>query len=137
MAEIGHEFGTVTGRRRRTGWLDTVMLRHAVRINSLTELALTKIDVLDDFDAVRVCIGYERNGVRLQSYPERTQDLAEVTPIYADLPGWQTPLRNCRERHDLPAAARAFLELVEHEVGVPITLVGTGPDRDHYLHFSA
>jgi len=135
MAEVGHEFGTVTGRRRRTGWLDTAMLRHAVRVNSLTELALTKIDVLDDFDTVRVCVGYERLGRRLSSYPERTEDLAEVTPIYVELPGWKTPLRDCRAPEDLPSAARDFLALVGDEVGVRIGIVGTGPDRDHFVQF--
>ena len=135
MADIGHEFGTVTGRRRRTGWLDTAMLRHAVRLNSLTELALTKIDVLDEFATVRVCVGYERGGRRLTAYPERTEDLAEVTPIYEELPGWQRPLRDCRQPGDLPAEARDFLDLVRREAGVPIHLVGTGPDRDHYVQF--
>jgi adenylosuccinate synthase len=136
MADIGHEFGTVTGRRRRTGWLDTAMLRHAVRINSLTEIALTKIDVLDSFETVRVCIGYERDGRRLAAYPERTEDLGEVTPVYVDLPGWQTPLRDCRRPDDLPGPARDFLDVVRGEVGVPIHLVGTGPDRDHYVQFA-
>ena len=135
MADIGHEFGTVTGRRRRTGWLDTAMLRHAVRLNSLTELALTKIDVLDEFATVRVCVGYERSGRPLTAYPERTEDLAEVTPIYEELPGWQRPLRDCRQPDDLPVEARDFLDLVRREAGVPIHLVGTGPDRDHYVQF--
>lgn len=136
MADVGHEFGTVTGRRRRTGWLDTAMLRHAVRLNSLTELALTKIDVLDDFHVVKVCVGYERGGRRLRNYPERTEDLGDVTPVYVELPGWQTPLRDCRQPDDLPAAARDFVDLVRAEVGVPIHLVGTGPDRDHLVHLA-
>ena len=136
MVELGHEFGTVTGRKRRTGWLDTAMLRHAVRINSLTEIALTKIDVLDTFDAVKVCVGYEREGRPIASYPERTEDLGEVQPVYVELPGWQTPLRDCRRPGDLPAPARDFLDLVRQEVGVPINLVGTGPDRDHFVQFA-
>ena len=97
--------------------------------------ALTKIDVLDGFERVRVCIGYERGGTRLATYPERTEDLAEVTPIYEELPGWQRPLRDCRQPDDLPGAARDFLDLVRREVGVPINLVGTGPDRDHFVQF--
>jgi adenylosuccinate synthase len=136
MVVLGHEFGTVTGRKRRTGWLDTAMLRHAVRINSLTEIALTKIDVLDTFADVKVCVGYERDGRPITSYPERTEDLGEVQPVYVELPGWQTPLRDCRRPDDLPGPARDFLDLVRQEVGVPINLVGTGPDRDHYVQFA-
>jgi adenylosuccinate synthase len=135
MADIGREYGTVTGRRRRTGWLDTVMLRHAVRINSLTEIALTKIDVLDTFDRVRVCVGYEIDGVRLSRYPDLLSDLERVVPVYEDLPGWRRELRLCREASELPAAATALLDLVEREVGVPVRFVGVGPDRDDVVQF--
>ncbi len=135
MAEIGHEFGTVTGRRRRTGWLDTVMLRHAVRINSMSEIALTKLDVLDTFASVKVCVGYEHNGKRVDGYPDRLAELAEVTPVYEELPGWRSELRACRDAGDLPGAARAVVELVEREVGVPVRFVGVGPDRDDVIQF--
>jgi adenylosuccinate synthase len=136
LVEIGREFGTVTGRRRRPGWVDCVMLRHAVRINSLTELALTKLDVLDDFETVKVCVGYRVDGVRLTHYPDRVELLGRVEPEYVELPGWQRPLRNVREVSELPAAARAFVQLVEAEVGVPITVVGVGAERDDYVHWS-
>jgi adenylosuccinate synthase len=133
MADIGHEFGTVTGRRRRTGWLDTVMLRHAVRLNSLTEIALTKLDVLDSFETVKVCVAYERDGRRLGAYPDRLDDLAAASPVYEELAGWQTELASAHELSELPGAARDFLDLVEREVGVPVRYVGTGPDRDHLV----
>ncbi len=136
LIDIGREFGTVTGRRRRAGWLDCVMLRHAVRLNSLTELALTKLDVLDTFETVRVCTGYRSDGVDVESYPDRSDLLAAVEPVYAELPGWQTDLSAVRERGALPAQAEAFLSLVESEVGVPIRVVGVGAERADYLLWS-
>ena len=133
LVEVGREFGTVTGRRRRAGWLDCVMLRHAVRLNSLTELAVTKLDVLDGFDAVNVCIGYRAEGRSLATYPDRADVLATVEPVYETLPGWGTGLGDVREPADLPAPARALIELVEQEVGIPVRVVGVGADRDDYL----
>jgi len=133
LIDVGREFGTVTGRRRRAGWLDCVMLRQAVRLNSLTELALTKLDVLDDFDTVRVCTGYRLDGALLDSYPDRSDILARVEPVYETLDGWRTDLSGAREPAALPERARAFLALVEREVGVPVRVVGVGADRDDYL----
>jgi len=136
LVEIGREFGTVTGRRRRPGWIDCEMLRHATRINSLTEIALTKLDVLDDFDTVKVCVGYRLNGTRLPHYPDRVELLGQVEPEYVELPGWKRELRNVRQASELPTAARAFVQLIEAEVGVPITVVGVGAERDDYVHWS-
>jgi adenylosuccinate synthase len=133
LVDIGHEFGTVTGRRRRTGWLDCVMLRQAVRLNSLTELALTKLDVLDTFETVRICTGYRVDGAPVAGYPDSSQLLGRVSPEYVELPGWMTPLRAVKEPSQLPERARAFIEVVEAEVGVPVSVVGTGPERDDYL----
>ncbi|MFM7410050.1 MAG: adenylosuccinate synthase, partial [Actinomycetota bacterium] len=130
LIDIGHEYGTVTGRRRRTGWLDLVMLRHAVRVNSLTEIALTKLDVLDTFDEVKVCTDYRRVGVKLGGYPDLIDVLAEVEPLYTTLPGWKTTLRGAKTDADLHPHARALIDLVERNVGVPVTMVGTGPERD-------
>ncbi|MEK7426852.1 MAG: adenylosuccinate synthase [Actinomycetota bacterium] len=136
LVEIGREFGTVTGRRRRPGWIDCVMLRHAVRINSLTELALTKLDVLDTFDTVKVCVGYSVDGRMLPHFPDRIELLAQVEPQYVSLPGWGRQLRSIRQVSELPAPAKAFVDLVQREVGVPITVVGVGAERDDYLHWS-
>ena len=130
LVEVGREFGTVTGRRRRTGWLDCVMLRHAVRLNSLTELALTKLDVLDGFDTIRVCTGYRIDGEDVPGYPDRSDLLARVEPVYATLPGWKSTLSGVRRAEDLPTEATAFVELVEDAVGVPIRIVGVGAERD-------
>ena len=130
LVEIGHEFGTVTGRRRRTGWCDTVMLRHAVRLNSLTEIALTKLDVLDGFDEVRVCTGYRVDGERIMQYPDTVERLAQVEPEYVTLPGWKCSTVGISKWEDLPVSARKLVEIIEREAGVPVTFIGTGPARD-------
>ena len=130
LVEIGHEFGTVTGRRRRTGWCDTVMLRHAVRLNSLTEIALTKLDVLDGFDEVRVCTGYRVDGERITQYPDTVERLARVEPEYVTLPGWKCSTEGVSRWEDLPVSARKLVEIIEREAGVPVTFIGTGPARD-------
>ncbi len=137
LVDVGREYGTVTGRRRRAGWLDCVMLRQAVRLNSLTEIALTKLDVLDGFDTVRVCTGYRLDGAELSHHPDRADVLGRVEPVYATLPGWGTSLASTRMRSDLPAEAQAFLSLVEEQVGVPVRVVGVGADRDDYLLWTA
>jgi adenylosuccinate synthase len=130
IVEIGQEFGTVTGRRRRPGWLDLVMLRHAVRINSLTEVALTKLDVLDSFDTIRLCVGYSANGIPLTRYPDDSELLKTVVPTYVDLPGWKQPLRNIKTFDDLPEAARNLVLRIEQEIEVPVRILGVGPERD-------
>jgi adenylosuccinate synthase len=130
LVDLGHEFGTVTGRRRRTGWLDLPMLRHAVRLNSLTELALTKLDVLDTFDTVKVGTEYEVNGRAIAHYPDRLDLLGAVTARYVELAGWKTSIAGARERHQLPAEAQEFVDLVEQSIGVPVRYVGVGADRD-------
>ncbi|MFV0306918.1 MAG: adenylosuccinate synthase [Desertimonas sp.] len=133
LVDIGREFGTVTGRRRRAGWLDCVMLRHAVRLNSLTELALTKLDILDGFDAIKVCTDYRLDGAVLSSYPDRSEVLARVEPVYETVEGWHTGLGGVREAANLPASASALIKLVEREVGIPVRVVGVGAERDDYL----
>jgi len=130
LFDIGKEYGTVTGRRRRTGWLDTVMLKHAVRLNSLTEIALTKLDVLDTFDEVKVCVGYRKNGELITSYPDRSEELAAVEAVYETLPGWKTDTVGVQGFDKLPSAAQKLVSIVERETGVPVTFIGTGPARD-------
>ncbi len=134
MVDIGREYGTNTGRRRRAGWFDAVMLRHAVRLNSLTEMAVTKIDVLDTFDTVKLCVGYEIDGERTDKLPYHQSEVHKAVPVYEEFPGWNTSLAACRAPEDLPAEARRFLEAMEEQVGVPISLLSTGPGREEYLH---
>jgi adenylosuccinate synthase len=130
LVDIGREYGTVTGRRRRTGWLDTVMLRHATRVNSLTEIALTKLDVLDTFDEVKVCTGYTMNGTVMRNYPDRPDMLAHAVPVYETLPGWKSSTEGITTFADLPQSAQQIVKIVERETGIPVSMVGTGPSRD-------
>ena len=137
LVDVGHEYGTNTGRRRRPGWLDTVMLRFAARINSLTELAITKLDVLDQLETIKVCVAYEADGERHRQLPYHQSVLHRSTPVYEELPGWRCDLSGVTERSHLPAEAEAYLSFVEDQVGVPIGMVGVGPGRDQVLQFGA
>ncbi|MGA0117155.1 MAG: adenylosuccinate synthase [Ilumatobacteraceae bacterium] len=130
LVDIGREFGTVTGRRRRTGWLDTVMLRHAMRVNSLTEIALTKLDVLDTFEEVKVCVAYKINGEIVRNYPDTVERLAQVEPVYETLSGWMSSTEGITEFSNLPPTAQELVKIVERETGIPVSMVGTGPARD-------
>lgn len=133
LIDVGREYGTVTGRRRRVGWVDCVMLRHAVRLNSLSELAVNKLDVLDGLDEVKVCIGYELDGNPVVGYPDRADLLERVEPTYATVPGWSGSVAGVHERAGLPHQAAKLLQLIEEHSGVPVTIVGVGPERDDYL----
>ncbi len=130
LVDIGREYGTVTGRRRRTGWLDTVMLRHATRLNSLTEIALTKLDVLDTFDEVKVCVAYKINGEVVKNYPDTVERLAQVEPVYETLAGWKSSTEGITSFDALPESAKKLVAIVERETGIPVSLIGTGPSRD-------
>ena len=137
LVDRGHEYGVNTKRRRRPGWFDAVMLRHAVRLNSLSELAITKLDILDVFDTLKVCVAYDVDGERVEHLPYHQSALHKATPIYEELPGWNVDISGITEGHDLPPAARAYLAFLEKQVGVPVRLVGVGPGRDQFLHFAA
>ena len=134
IVETGREFGTNSGRRRRPGWFDAVMLRQAVRLNSLSELAITKLDVLDALETLKVCVAYDVGGHRHRHLPYHQSDLHAAVPVYEELPGWQTDLSTATEPHHLPDAAHKYLDFLENEVGVPIRLVGTGPGRTQFVH---
>jgi adenylosuccinate synthase len=136
LVERGHEFGTNTGRRRRTGWFDAVMIRQAARLNSLSEIALTKLDVLDTFETLQVCVAYEHAGSRYRYLPYHQSVLHDVTPIYEELSGWQTDLSGATELHDLPAAAKDYVAFLADQAGVPIRLVGVGPGREQFVSFA-
>ncbi len=137
LVDVGHEYGTNTGRRRRPGWFDAVMLRHAARVNSLTELAITKLDVLDQLETVKVCVAYELDGERVDKLPYHQSDVHRATPVFEELPGWQQDITTATEPGDLPPAAHRYLEQIEAEVGVPVTLVSTGPGREQFLHLAS
>jgi adenylosuccinate synthase len=130
MVEIGGEFGTVTGRRRRCGWLDSVALRYAVRVAGITELALMKLDVLSAFATLRIATGYTSLGERHDEFPRQQRVLYNCTPVYEDHEGWQTDITGVRAWDDLPAPARAYVERVEELAGVPVSMISVGPDRE-------
>lgn len=133
IVDRGREFGTTTGRRRRPGWFDAVMLRHAVRLNTLTDIGITKVDVLDTLDEIKICVGYEIDGKRLSHMPYHQSELHHVKPVYETIPGWQSDTSAAREWNDLPQKAQDFIRLIEKEVKVPVSLVGIGPGRDQVL----
>jgi adenylosuccinate synthase len=134
IRELGAEFGTTTGRERRCGWLDLVGLRYAARVNGLTSLALTKLDVLSHVDRIPVCTAYRLpGGEETRELPAHQSDFHHAEPVYEVLPGWLEPLDEAEDLAALPDAAREYVELVEREVGVPVALVGTGRERERVL----
>jgi adenylosuccinate synthase len=130
----GGEFGTTTGRPRRTGWMDLVALRYAARLNTLTGLVITKLDVFSGFERLRICTRY-RGGedATFDSFPYHQSVLHHATGEYVELPGWQEDISECRSEQELPETAREYLRFIEEFVGVPITLVGVGPGRDQVI----
>jgi adenylosuccinate synthase len=134
LVERGREFGTTTGRRRRCGWMDLVALRYAVRLNRMDSLAITKLDVLSGIGPLRVAVRYRsREGAVLDSFPYHQSILHSATPEYEELPGFDEDIEQCREEGDLPQAARDYLGFIADFVGVPVRLVGVGPDRDQVI----
>lgn len=129
MVEVGGEYGTVTGRRRRCGWLDLVALRYARRVNSLTELFITKLDVLSGFDTIKAATGYALAGQTYTELPRQQRVLYNCQPIYTELPGWQKDITEARSFGDLPPQACRYIEFIEHQVGVPVKWVSVGPER--------
>ncbi|HWN21435.1 MAG TPA: adenylosuccinate synthase [Gaiellaceae bacterium] len=134
IRELGQEYGTVTGRERRPGWLDLVALRYAVRLNGITSLALTKLDVLSVFDELKVCVRYRLpDGTETPNFPAHQSDFHHCEPVLETVPGWGEPLDGCTSVADLPAAAREYVGLVERTLAVPVDLVGTGAAREQVL----
>ena len=130
LQQRGAEFGATTGRKRRCGWLDLVVLRYAVRVNGITSLALLKLDVLTGLDELKVCIGYRAGGQDVCHFPASLNVLRSCEPVYEVLPGWSEPIEGARRIEDLPPAARDYVRFIEQQLGVPADLIGVGPDRD-------
>ena len=133
LATVGQERGTVTGRARRCGWLDAAALKRSVLINGITGICLTKLDVLDGLDEIKVCTGYMLRGERVNILPLDADDIVACEPIYESFPGWEGTTFGITEWDKLPANARAYLQRVEAFIGAPIDMVSTGPDRDHTI----
>ena len=133
IREKGREYGTVTGRGRRCGWLDLVLLKHSCRLNSINGLIVTRLDVISGFDRLKVCTGYKLHGETLTYVPTETSEFAQVEPIYTELPGWHEDLRNVRAISDLPDTARNYLNFMEDFTGVPTAILSIGPDREETI----
>jgi adenylosuccinate synthase len=133
LSDRGAEFGTTTGRKRRCGWFDAVIGRYAVRINGIDSLAITKLDVLDELEEIKVCVAYEIEGQRCEDFPSSARRFARCRPIYKTLPGWQQPTTHCRSLEDLPRQALDYLKFLAELMEVPIAIVSLGANRDQTI----
>ncbi|HEY8027041.1 MAG TPA: adenylosuccinate synthase [Burkholderiaceae bacterium] len=133
LSAVGHEFGTVTGRARRCGWFDAALLRRSVQINGVSGMCLTKLDVLDGLESLKLCTGYTLNGKQIDIFPVGAEDAAGCVPVYETMPGWKESTVGAKSLAALPAAARAYVKRIEELVGVPIDMVSTGPDREETI----
>ncbi len=132
MRDNGHEYGSVTGRPRRCGWIDLVALRYAVMINGVTDLIMMKSDVLDDFECIKACVAYKINGEEVEDFPFDI-DSVEVEPVYTELPGWNTPMSHMKSEDEFPEEFNQYLSFLEAELGVNISIVSVGPDREQTI----
>ncbi|HWU92368.1 MAG TPA: adenylosuccinate synthetase, partial [Sphingomicrobium sp.] len=130
LGERGHEFGTVTGRRRRCGWFDAVLVRQAVAVSGITGIALTKLDVLDGFETVKICTGYRIDGREFDYLPPHSADQLRVEPIFEEVEGWPGSTRGARSWADLPARAIKYVRRIEELIRCPVALVSTSPERE-------
>lgn len=133
IREKGKEYGATTGRPRRCGWFDSVVLRYTARINGLTKLAITKIDVLSGMEKIKICTHYEHNGNRIKDFPSDLQILNECVPIYEELPGWNEDITNISSYNDLPTNTRKYLDRMTELIGVPISIISLGKDREQTI----
>ena len=133
LAEKGREFGSTTGRARRTGWFDAVSLRQSVRLNSISGLCLTKLDVLDGLETIRICVAYRDAQGNEDVVPSATDDFSALTPIYEDMPGWSESTLGMQSLDQLPANALAYIRRIEELVAAPIDIISTGPDRNETM----
>ena len=134
VRSLGGEFGATTGRPRRCGWFDAVLARYAARVNGLTSLAVTKLDVLDTLPEVAIAVGYRLPGGPTEEVPADTWSLGEVEPVYETMAGWQESTDEVRRLQDLPAAARAYLDRIEEITGTPIGMISVGTRRSQIIH---
>jgi len=129
IQERGQEFGATTGRRRRCGWLDLVVIRYSARINGVTHLAITKLDVLTGLNPINLCIAYEYQGKRLENVPTKLSTLYNCSPIYEEMDGWKEDISGTRAFEELPKNAKAYVRRIEGFVGVPVSIISVGPER--------
>jgi adenylosuccinate synthase len=133
LSSVGHEFGTVTGRARRCGWFDAALLKRSVQINGVSGMCLTKLDVLDGLESLKLCTGYRLHGKHVDIFPVGAEEAAACEPMYEEMPGWTEPTVGVKLMKDLPANAQAYVKRIEELVGVPVDMVSTGPDREETI----
>ena len=133
IRETGHEYGTVTGRPRRCGWLDAFMLRYSARLNSLDALAVTRLDVLDNMQKIKMCVGYKIDGVEIKQIPASLKTLSKVEPVYEEFNGWLTDTTKCRKYEELPEGAQKYLQRLSEVAGVELGIVSVGPNREQTI----
>ncbi|WP_282141055.1 adenylosuccinate synthase [Cytobacillus oceanisediminis] len=129
IREVGREYGTTTGRARRVGWFDSVVVRHARRVSGITDLSLNSIDVLTGIETLKICVAYRYNGEVIEEFPASLKVLADCEPVYEELPGWTEDITGCKSLDELPANARHYLERVSQLTGIPLSIFSVGPDR--------
>ena len=133
LRDRGNEYGTVTRRPRRCGWLDAVAIRYTARLSGVDEIAVMLLDVISGLEELKVCTSYDLEGKKTNIFPSHVDDLRKVVPVYETIPGWSEEVTGCRTMEDLPSAARNYLDRVEQLVGRPITMVSVGPDREQTI----
>ncbi len=131
LRSAGHEFGATTGRPRRCGWLDLVALKYSVMLNGVTQLIMMKADVLDQFETIKICVGYEIDGKVVEHFPFELDD--KVIPVYAELPGWQTDLTKIKDQNEFPEELNNYINFIEEEMGIPVTIASVGPNREQTI----
>jgi adenylosuccinate synthase len=133
IQEKGAEFGATTGRRRRCGWLDLVMVRDSIRLNGLTSISITKLDVLTGLERLKICVGYDFQGERIDFRPTSLTKLAQCTPIYVDLPGWKDDISSAKQMDQLPQETRDYLEMINQITKIPFSFISVGPNREQTI----
>ena len=132
IRDLGHEYGAVTGRERRCGWIDLVALKYAIMINGVTQLIMMKSDVLDDFDTIKACVGYKIGGKEIDYFPYDIKE-DDIEPIYVEMPGWKTDMTKYTSENEFPEEFNAYIDFLETELETPIKIISIGPDRDQTI----
>ncbi len=133
LTQVGGEYGVTTGRQRRCGWFDAVIMRYAVQVNGLTDICLTKLDVLSVLETIRICVAYDVDGQIYKTVPSRQADFQRAVPVYEEMPGWKVDISHCRSYEELPVEARNYIEYLEKLAGAPLSIISVGPDRDQTI----
>ena len=131
IRQLGHEYGAVTGRERRCGWIDLVALRYSIMVNGVTQLIMMKSDVLDGFDTIKACVAYKQNGKQITDFPYDIEN--GIEPVYVELPGWKTDMTSITSESEFPEAFRQYISFLEEQLETPIKIVSVGPDREQTI----